>query len=119
MKKVLAVFITAAGLALALPIFSADSDRLDAILAAQPDEVQARYKYRHPKETLEFFGIEPGMTVVEALPGGGWYTKILLPYVGSDGKVIGAEEDIDWLEGGRARPADGRQEGGARLAGVP
>lgn len=36
-----------------------------------PAEVQARYQYRHPEETLEFFGIRPGMTVVEALPGGG------------------------------------------------
>ena len=70
-------------------------DRLDDILAAQPDEVQARYQYRHPKETLEFFGIEPGMTVVEALPGGGWYTKILLPYLGSEGKVIGADYAMD------------------------
>lgn len=69
--------------------------RLDAVLAAQPAEVQARYQYRHPKETLEFFGIEPGMTVVEALPGGGWYTKILAAYLGSDGRVIGADYPID------------------------
>ena len=64
---------------------------LDAILAAQPAEVQARYRYRNPGETLRFFGIEPGMVVVEALPGGGWYTKILLPYLGPDGEVIGAD----------------------------
>ena len=63
---------------------------LAAVLAAQPDEVQARYQYRHPQETLEFFGIEPGMTVVEGLPGGGWYTKLLLPYLGSEGRLIGA-----------------------------
>jgi len=64
---------------------------LESILAAQPDEVKARYQYRKPAETLEFFGIEPGMTVVEALPGGGWYTKILLPYLGEDGLLIGAD----------------------------
>ena len=69
--------------------------RLDAVLAAQPADVQARYQYRHPKETLEFFGIEPGMTVVEALPGGGWYTKILAAYLGPDGRVIGADYPID------------------------
>ena len=63
---------------------------LASILAAQPEDVQARYAYRHPNETLEFFEIEPGMTVVEALPGGGWYTKVLLPYLGSDGHLIGA-----------------------------
>ncbi len=71
------------------------SDRLDSILAAQPDEVKARYEYRHPKETLTFFGIEPGMTVVEGLPGGGWYTKILVDYLGEDGKIIGANYDLD------------------------
>lgn len=69
--------------------------RLDTVLAAQPTDVQARYQYRHPKETLEFFGIEPGMTVVEALPGGGWYTKILAAYLGADGRVIGADYPID------------------------
>lgn len=69
----------------------ADSGKLESILAAQPGEVQARYEYRHPQETLEFFGIAPGDTVVEALPGGGWYTKILLPYLGRDGLLIGAD----------------------------
>lgn len=66
-----------------------------AIFAAQPDEVQARYQYRHPQETLEFFGIEEGMTVVEALPGGGWYSKLLLPYLGEDGKLVGADYPYD------------------------
>jgi len=69
----------------------ADSGKLAAALAGQPDEIQARYQFRHPQETLEFFGIAPGMTVVEALPGGGWYTKILLPYLGGDGKLVGAD----------------------------
>jgi len=63
---------------------------LDEILASQPEETQARYAFRHPKETLEFFGVKPGMTIVEGLPGGGWYTKILLPLLGSEGKLIGA-----------------------------
>ena len=67
------------------------SSDLEQILADQPEDVQARYQYRHPAETIEFFGLEPGMTVVETLPGGGWYTKILLPYLGEDGKVIGAD----------------------------
>ena len=62
---------------------------LDAILAAQPDAVQARYTFRNPAQTLAFFGIEPGMTVVEALPGGGWYSKLLLPYLGEEGALIG------------------------------
>ena len=65
------------------------------ILAAQPEEVQARYSERHPQETLEFFGIEPGMTVVEALPGGGWYSKLLLPYLGESGQLVGADYSPD------------------------
>lgn len=66
------------------------SDRLAEVLAAQSDEVQARYPYRHPEETLKFFGIEPGMTAVEALPGRGWYSRLLVPYLGADGRLIGA-----------------------------
>eukprot|EP01013_Petalomonas_cantuscygni_P000584 TRINITY_DN10598_c0_g1_i1.p1 TRINITY_DN10598_c0_g1~~TRINITY_DN10598_c0_g1_i1.p1 ORF type:complete len:348 (-),score=93.16 TRINITY_DN10598_c0_g1_i1:1703-2710(-) len=71
---------------------------LAAALASQPEDVQARYDARNPGATLEFFGIEPGMTVVEALPGGGWYSKILLSYLGPDGKLIGAHyPDEMWI----------------------
>ena len=63
---------------------------LSDVLAAQPEQTQARYEHRNPAQTLEFFGIEPGMTVMEALPGGGWYSKILLPYLGNEGALIGA-----------------------------
>lgn len=48
-------------------------------------EEKARDAWRHPKETLAFFGIEPGMSVVEIWPGGGWYTKILAPYLKTGG----------------------------------
>jgi predicted methyltransferase len=72
-----------------------EAGSLATILAAQPEEVQARYAYRHPRETLEFFGIEPGMTVVEGLPGRGWYTKLLLPYIGSEGHIIGANYALE------------------------
>ena len=72
---------------------AAEGDALNTILAAQPDEARDRYKYRNPKETIEFFGIKPGMTVVEVLPGGGWYTKILAPYIGPKGTLIGADYD--------------------------
>lgn len=76
--------------------FKSDSSaKLDLVLASQSEETQARYAWRHPKETLTFFGIEPGMTVVEALPGGGWYTKILLPYLGTDGTLIGDDYELD------------------------
>lgn len=44
-----------------------------------------RDRYRHPVETLAFFGVEPDDTVVEIWPGGGWYTEILAPYLASGG----------------------------------
>lgn len=72
-----------------------DDVRLTEVLSHQPTDVQSRYAARHPRETLEFFGIAPGMTVIEALPGGGWYTKILVPYLGGDGELIGADYDTE------------------------
>ena len=97
MRKILLpiVALTLSGLSPDQAAQAANDERLAAVLAAQPEEVQARYKYRHPQETMEFFGIEPGMTVVDVLPGSGWYTKILLPYLGADGEVIGADYSPD------------------------
>ncbi len=45
----------------------------------------ARDVWRHPLETLTFFGLQPGMTVVEFWPGAGWYTEILGPYLARGG----------------------------------
>lgn len=70
---------------------AAHEARLDQVLAQQDEPIRARYVYRNPKETLQFFGIEPGMTVVEWLPGQGWYSQILVPYLGDDGKLIGVD----------------------------
>lgn len=47
----------------------------------------ARDKYRHPAETLAFFGLQPGQTVVELWPGGGWYTEVLAPYLSAGGSL--------------------------------
>ena len=74
---------------------SVPENSLATILAAQPDEIRARYQYRHPQETIEFFGIEPGMTILEGLPGGGWYTRILAPYIGSEGHIIGVNYSLE------------------------
>ncbi|MFT5674136.1 MAG: putative methyltransferase, partial [Paraglaciecola sp.] len=65
------------------------------VLSLQTPEVQARYSARNPQQVLEFFDLKPGMTVIEALPGGGWYSKILLPYLGSEGHLIGADYAAD------------------------
>lgn len=57
----------------------------------------ARDEYRNPLETLQFFGLEPDMTVIELYPGGGWYTEILAPTLRKQGKLIvaGFSEDSD------------------------
>ncbi|MDX1460153.1 MAG: methyltransferase [Xanthomonadales bacterium] len=49
------------------------------------DEQIARNRYRHPIGTLEFFGLEQGMTVLEIWPGSGWYTEILAPVLRDSG----------------------------------
>jgi predicted methyltransferase len=54
------------------------------------DANKARDKYRHPSETLTFFGIKPDMTVIELDPGGGWYTEILAPFLYANGHLIEA-----------------------------
>ena len=56
---------------------------------------KARNAWRHPVETLEFFGLEKGQTVVEIWPAGGWYTEIIAPYLKDDGKYIAAGWDPD------------------------
>jgi predicted methyltransferase len=65
---------------------------LDKILAGahRSEANRARDVYRHPKQTLLFFGIRPGMTVVEVWPGGGWYTEIIAPLVREKGKYYAA-----------------------------
>jgi len=49
-----------------------------------------RDPYRHPSETLQFFGLLPSMTVVEVSPGAGWYMEILAPYLNQKGQYVGA-----------------------------
>lgn len=67
-------------------------------------ENRARDRYRHPVETLQFFGIQPHMTVIEIAPGGGWYTEILAPFLRGHGHLIeaGSPKFADTI---KARPA--------------
>ena len=54
----------------------------------------ARNAWRHPVETLNFFGIRDDMIVVEVWPGGGgWYTEVLAPYLREKGKLYAANYD--------------------------
>ncbi len=72
-------------------------DRLKEVIAGshRSEENKARDKYRHPLETLSFFGIRPDMTVVEIYPGRGWYTEILAPYLKDSGTLYAAEHPGD------------------------
>jgi predicted methyltransferase len=75
------LFLTAA------PVSAAPLD--DAIAGQHRSaENRSRDVYRHPRETLEFFGFRPDQTVVELWPGGGWYTEILAPALQADGKLV-------------------------------
>lgn len=70
---------------------SADAALDKAIAGAHCSEQnKTRDRFRHPKETLRFFGLKPGMTVVEVWPGGGWYTEILAPVLRDQGKFYAA-----------------------------
>lgn len=77
--------------ALAVPALAAPAD-MAAILAGphRPEANRARDQYRHPVETLAFFGLKPTMTVVEITPSGGWYTEILAPFLRDEGRYIAA-----------------------------
>lgn len=55
---------------------------------ARPAADRERDAGRKPGEVLEFFGIEPGMTVLEVFAGGGYYTQILDALVGESGRVL-------------------------------
>jgi predicted methyltransferase len=57
---------------------------------------RARDVWRHPRETLGFFGVEPDDTVVEIWPGGGWYTEILAPLLREQGGywAVGSERQL-------------------------
>ena len=63
----------------------------------------ARDAYRHPQQTLSFFEVTPGETVIEITPGGGWYAEILAPYLQDGGQYIAAVVDPAAVAEGRSR----------------
>lgn len=66
---------------------------LDALIAGPQRSEQNRIRdpYRHPRETLAFFGLREDSTVVEIWPGGsGWWTEILAPYLAARGRLYEA-----------------------------
>ena len=68
------------------------ASQLDQVLAGswRSAEHRARDGYRHPKATLDFFGLRPDQTVIEITPGGGWYSEILAPLLRDNGHYVAA-----------------------------
>lgn len=95
---------------------------LSAAVAAptrSPNNV-ARDRYRHPAETLAFFGVKPTDTVVEIWPGPGWYTEILAPYLKGKGTLYAVDFWPNDLRGMQAlQTKDPALYGGIKLAAFP
>jgi predicted methyltransferase len=91
MRASVRLALVAAVAAVAAPALAqAPSAALKAAVAApsRTDANRARDQYRHPAQTLAFFGVKPTDTVVEIWPGGGCYTEILAPYLAAHGQLI-------------------------------
>lgn len=78
--------------------------------ATRSAEDKARDQYRHPAQALEFWGLQPGMTILEVQPGEGWWTQILAPYArATGGKYYATAADLEnpeISEGAREARAD-------------
>jgi predicted methyltransferase len=84
--------------ALLLPTFSQAADapisaqQYASVLAGswRDPANSARDGYRHPQQTLAFFGLDAKQTVIEITPGGGWYSELLAPLLNEHGHYIAA-----------------------------
>ena len=76
--------------AFSLSAYAGDIDaKVEAALAAEsrPEADRERDRNRRPLETLNFFGLEDDMRVLELIPGGGWYTRVLAPTLAENGQL--------------------------------
>lgn len=119
--SLLILALAAAGAAPALaadPPAAAPEAAPDAALQAalagdwRSEANRARDAYRHPAQTLGFFGLAPGQTVVEITPGGGWYAEILAPYLRGSGQYVAAIVDPAAVPEGRGRDYQQRSKDG-------
>lgn len=73
----------------------AQGSAIEQVLAhPRRDADRARDAWRHPAETLAFFQVEPGMTVIDYMPADGWYSRVLIPYLGERGTYIGLNPEL-------------------------
>ena len=87
MRTLLAfTLLTLAGAALAA---NEIDSKVEAALAAEsrPQADRDRDRNRRPLQTLNFFGLKDNMRVLELIPGGGWYTRVLAPVLAENGKL--------------------------------
>lgn len=105
----------ASSILLAAPGQAAPSAAIVAAVAnpARLDSEKPRDRYRHPAQTLSFFGLAPDQTVIEYSPGGGWYTRILMPLLAKSGHYI-AVVSKDPRDQDRTRKLIARLPGAAR-----
>ncbi len=107
MRRILVILAVSLGFAAAPVVADTGNDRDDAELCEGCESLlelalahprregdRPRDQFRHPAETLAFFKVKPGMTVVDVMPSSGWYTRILVPYLGKDGRYIGVNPDV-------------------------
>lgn len=81
--------ILSAPFAISQPVAAQTDAALNAALASSVrDDDRARDAERHPAQTLAFFDVKPTQTVIEHAPGGGWYTRILAPYLAEKARYI-------------------------------
>ena len=86
-----ALLLVSAGLSFA-DDFDAVEAKLKTAMAAdiRTDKEKERDRNRRPIATLKFFGLRDDMKIVELIPGGGWYTKLLAPVVKENGEYYAA-----------------------------
>lgn len=114
-NMMLGALIGLSSLGMSTVIYAADSVDEKSVTAPQVNAALAkavasefrstknklRDQYRHPAETLAFFGVKPDQTVIELWPGGGWYAEILAPYLAADGQYVAANFETKPTEDNR------------------
>lgn len=84
------ILLTLFALTFATIAHAGDIDaKVEAALSAEgrPEADAARDRNRRPLQTLKFFGLQDDMRVLELLPGGGWYTRVLAPVLADNGTL--------------------------------